>query len=475
MTANVFSAGRSVAGKACPGWWCRCVAGWLLLVLAPWAAAQMPPARVIVAAVQRRDLSAGQTFVGTVVPLRISTVGSLVEGRVEELLVNEGDKVKGRDGVSEGDVLAKLRTTQLEFQSAAATAELRIRSNELAELTTVLPAQIEQARARTEAAEALMKFAGLRLRRSQSLFVRNSISEDELQEKESVAEAARQKYREDKAASEALQDSQHEKIAQAKARVDAQQAEVDRLQDQLKEHTIRAPFDGYVTKEHAQQGEWLAKGAPVVELVELKEVDVEAAVPEKYFSQVHVGMEARVTIAALPGQSWDDRVELIVPQADVRSRSFPVKVRLENPPERLLFKPGMFARVTLPVGSKQRVLLVAKDAVVLGGESPVVYVVDPISEAPGAGAPPSKRPPAEGPAPPAPSPDGVARLVPVELGALVDDLVEVRGPAIEVGKTLKPGDYVVVEGNERLSPGCPLIITNRDWPRSKRPAAKPSK
>jgi multidrug efflux pump subunit AcrA (membrane-fusion protein) len=269
-----------------------------------------------------------------------------------------------------------------------------------------------------------------------------------------------------------MQDSQHEKIAQAKARVDAQQAEVDRLQDQLEEHTIRAPFDGYVTKEHTQQGEWLAKGDPVVELVELKEVDVEAAVPEEYFSQVHVGMEARVTIAALPGQSWDDRVELIVPQADVRSRSFPVKVRLENPPERLLFKPGMFARVTLPVGSKQMVLLVAKDAVVLGGESPVVYVVDPIGEAP---APPSKGPPAEGPGPPTPSPDGVARLVPVELGALVDDLVEVRGPAIEVGKALKPGDHVVVEGNERLSPGCPLMITNRDWPRSKRPAAKPSK
>lgn len=406
----------------------------------------MPPARVQVAKVQQREVATGQTFVGSVEPVRTSTVGSLVEGRVVEMLVNEGDRVR------RGDALAKLRIMQLEIELAGAKAELELRQQQLAELENgTRPEEIEQARARMMAASALMDYAAAQLRRSKSLYERKATSIDELQEKESAAMAARQKYLETKAAwEEAVAGPRGEQIAQARASVAIQEENIRRLEDDISEHTIVAPFDGYVTAEHTEVGQWIAKGSPVAEVVALDSVEVEVAVLESYAPKVQLGTTARVSIGALPGKVWEAPVVAVVPKADVRSRNFPVRVRLENPaePDGVLLKSGMFARVTLPVGDRQPALLVPKDAVVLGGRTPVVYAVAPM---PGGQGPPGGGPPAG--ASQGPAPDGMARQVPVTLGASVDDWVEVRGP-------LGLEDRVVTIGNERLFPGRPLIVIN---------------
>jgi len=156
---------------------------------------------------------------------------------------------------------------------------------------------------------------------------------------------------------------------------------------------------------------------------------------------------ARVEIEALPGRVFTGQVVLIVPQADVRSRSFPVKVRLANEPAGgdssqtgMLIEPGMFARVTLPVGQRDSVTMVPLDALVLGEDKPVVWVITEDPAAPN---------------------QGTAAPLPVELGVSYDDLIEVRGP-------LEPGQLVVVEGNERIRPGQQLAITKRSRPAAAR-------
>lgn len=208
-----------------------------------------------------------------------------------------------------------------------------------------------------------------------------------------------------------------ERVAQAEARAEAQQAEVARLEDDLERHTIRAPFAGYVVKEHTEIGEWLAKGAAVAEVVALDEVDVVAPVVEDYILGVKVGMVASVTIGAVPGQTFEGTVIAVVPGADERARTFPVKVRVKNP-EGPFLKAGMFATVHMPVGGTEKAVLVPKDALVLGGASPMVYVVL----------------------------DGKAAPVPVETGIAVDGLIQVKGGVMG-------GQKVVVRGNERLRPG----------------------
>ena len=119
---------------------------------------------------------------------------------------------------------------------------------------------------------------------------------------------------------------------------------------------------------------------------------------------------------------------LVVPQADTRSRTFPVKIRIQNEIDDEtgpLIKAGMLARVTLPTGPQSEALLVPKDAIVRGGKSPIVFVGDPSS--PG-------------------SSQGKVRPGPVSLGVTSNSLIEVKG-------SIKTGELVVVRGNERLRPG----------------------
>jgi multidrug efflux pump subunit AcrA (membrane-fusion protein) len=102
-----------------------------------------------------------------------------------------------------------------------------------------------------------------------------------------------------------------------------------------------------------------------------------------------------------------------------------VQLRLANPRQKgnFLIKPGMLARVSLPVGEAHIVTLVPKDALVLGGPKPTVFVVS----------------------------NGVARMIPVETGVSIDSLIEVTGD-------VKAGDKVVVTGNERLRPGPVKVL-----------------
>lgn len=441
MKTRIVPVGFSAAAGRAGVWRCRCLAVWLLLLVARGAEGQdappgagPPPAAVTVAEVSRAEVDTRRTFVGTVMPLRTSIVGSPVEGLVVELTVREGDKVQ------QGDTLAQLRDQQLKLQLAAAEAELQVRTQQQSELKISLPQQVQQADARSMAAKALMDFTARRLQRMRKLLANRTIAEDELQETESAAVAAQEKHREARTALDEARLVLPAKLSGAEALVLAQRRQIDRLKDEVALHRITAPFDGYVAREHTEVGQWLAKGAQVVELVQVDTVEIEVGVPESYIAKLQLGTKAVVTVGALPGKSWQAPVAAIVPQADLRSRSFPVKVRLKNSPGPggVLLKPGMFARVGLPVGGRRQALMVPKDAVVLGGPAPVVFVVGP-------------------------PPNHIAQRVPVELGTAEGDLIEVRG-------SLKPGQRVVEEGNERLRPGQPLkIVTPRRTPQ--KPAA----
>jgi len=453
----------------------RLLAGCLTLLLAGCPAPQEapqapPPAPVAVSTVLEREVTIEQSFVGTVMPLRVSTVGSPMEGRVVEFLANEGDYVRAKKeqqdpGGPEDEKacpLVKLRSQSIEIGLAAARAELRVRQAERDELIISAPKEIEQAQARKEAAEALKKFAQSRLERMRGLYKKRVITDDELEEQISVVEEAAKVYLEKQVAWELAAETDYwkEKINQAKARVEVQQETIKRLEDDLEQHKVYAPFDGYVTQEYTEVGQWVAKGDPIAEIVELKEVDIEVAVPEShiaYISQLPVGTTVPVKIDALPETTWNGSVVLIVPQANVRSRSFPVKVRLKNPrntanPNDLILKPGMFARVTLPV-KRATMLLIPKDALVLGGTSPMIWVVE---QNPGGEMPETAK----------------VKGLQIEKGVSIDleeeggvrGWVEVRGLLGAGDSPLKPGQRVIVEGNERLREGQTVKIVNAVGP-----------
>jgi HlyD family secretion protein len=392
-------------------------------------APQMPPALVVVAPVIAKQVTGGSTFVGTVTPTRRAVIGSAVDGRVIEFPHNEGDRVAA------GETLAQLLTDTIDLELAAAEGELEYRKQQLAEMENgTRPQEIEQFRARMAAAESRSKFLETRRARTESAYkVNRAASEDELEQATSLATEAEQNYLEAKAAYDmAVEGPRKELIAQSRAQVAVQEDVVERLRDQISKHTIVSRFTGYMVAEHTEVGQWVKSGDLVAEVIELDTVEIEVPVVEQYVPYVSIGQEVRVEIPALGDRIFTGKVALVVPQADVRARTFPVKVRVSNEitSNGPLIKSGMLARVTLPTGAKQDALLVPKDALVLGGTTPMVYVVN-TSEPNGK--------------------SGQVAPVPVELGVATGDQIQVTG-------ALTAGQLVVVQGNERLRPGQAVSI-----------------
>ncbi|MFV1959106.1 MAG: efflux RND transporter periplasmic adaptor subunit, partial [Planctomycetota bacterium] len=373
-----------------------------------------------------RPVEAGPRFVGAVQSSRSSRVGTEFGGLVTEYLAEEGTRVKA------GAPLARLRTVLLDLRIRAAKAELALRRAQLLELENgTRPEELAQAKARVGEAVADLELKRWRRVAAEGLYENKTISEDEVRTARLAVRAAESALDVQKnALALAEAGPREERKVQARAQVEQQEVDVARLEEERDRYVIRAPFDGIVTKKLTEVGEWLATGAGVAEIDHFAHVDVVVHVVEDYVSHVRAGMVARVVLGAIPGRIFTGPVREIVPRADARSRTFPVKIRLRNedlPDGSVLLKDGMFAEATLGVGDESPALLVPKDAIVLGGMVPVlVWIVDDATS--------------------------TAKMVPVRLGVAVDDLIQVIGP-------LEAGQKVVVRGNERiLFPGQPLRI-----------------
>jgi RND family efflux transporter MFP subunit len=371
--------------------------------------------------------ASGQPFVGTVLPARTSDVGSAVDGRLTELPIVDGQHV------AENEPIAQLLRGLLEIERAGATAELDRRRQVLGELQAgSRPEEIEQARAAVAGFEARLSYAKDRLARLARLAERGTSTADELNDAQTELRAVEAQLRGSRAALELVETGpRKEQIAQAAAAAAVQEAEVQRIDDQLAKHTIRAPFSGWVVERFTEKGQWVARGGLIARIAELDTLEIEAQVPESSLAALREGAHVRLEFDAAADQAWIGTVARVVPQADLLSRSFPVRIRLEN---RIVdgvptIKGGMLARAWLPVGAAGEVTVVPKDALVLGGAKPLVFCIDPV-----------------GPR------EGVVRPVEVALGAAVEGHVAVRGG-------LDPGTLVVVRGNERLRPGMQVTFT----------------
>jgi len=420
------------------------LSGVLLLLSAEVLPAQGGPAVVVVVPVVQREVTAVHAFVGTVEPLKRATIGSAVDGRVVEFDVEEGDRIRS------GQALAKLLTATIELELKAAKGELAFRQESLRELENgTRPKEIVQLRARMLAAGARRDFHVARRGRFVALAKQGTVTDDDLAAVVSAAITAERDYDDAEAGHElAVAGPRKEKLVQAQARLAVQQAVVDQLKDRISKHTISSRFDGYVTSRRTEVGEWVSRGDPVVEVVLLDQVDVKVYVLEKHVPYLRIGASVRVEFPALPSHLSIGIIAAIIPQADPRTRTFPAKIRLTNSITKgiPLLKAGMLSRVMLPTGGRTQALLVPKDALVLGGPTPVVYVVGQDKKDPKV---------------------QVVHAVSVRLGVASGALVQVIGE-------IQANQMVVVQGNERLRAG--QAVSPRSVSQGKKSrSAKPTK
>lgn len=378
------------------------------------------PARLAEVAVQ-------VSVVGTVMPSEISDVASGAEGLVVEYAFREGGYVR------KYEALARLESITLEIEIKKAKALLREQEEKHRELTSgYRPEEVAASRARMLAAGADHQRALSRHERLQGIRERSAsaVTEEERDEARFEEERTRQTHAEAKADFEMMSAGYRaEQIAAAEAAMQAQVQEVRRLEDELRKHTVPAPFDGFIVAEHTDVGEWVDLGGTVATLVRLDEVEVRVNVEESQVDQIKVGQTVDVRVDALHGAAVPGLVEYIVPKTDWQqgSRSFPVVVRMEN---RIvdglpLLKEGMVARITFR-GPPRQGLLAHKDAIIRSAGTATVFVVEE---------------------------DQTVRAVHVTEGLSEGEFIEVQG-------NLQPDDLLVTEGVELLQPYDEVVVLN---------------
>ncbi|HEX7111780.1 MAG TPA: efflux RND transporter periplasmic adaptor subunit [Mizugakiibacter sp.] len=138
---------------------------------------------------------------------------------------------------------------------------------------------------------------------------------------------------------------------------------------------VRAPADGVVAELPVREGERVDAGMPILRLNGLDRVWVEADVPQAEAGSVAAGAPAIATVNALPGERFGGRVESLLPDVDLKTRTQRVRVVLDNPQHRLA--PGMFAEVRIDAAAGAAHPLVPDEALIAtGDDTRVVLAVD---------------------------------------------------------------------------------------------------
>lgn len=142
---------------------------------------------------------------------------------------------------------------------------------------------------------------------------------------------------------------------------------------QIRDASILSPLDGVVSSVAVHVGEVAGPGRPIVTVQGTAGVYLDAAVPARVLSQVRVGLEARISLDALPGREFSGTVQSVGGQAGADGRSFPVHIDINAPAG--VLKPGAFARADLVSETYANALTVPVEAVRNGAHASSVWVV----------------------------------------------------------------------------------------------------
>ncbi|MDZ7863970.1 efflux RND transporter periplasmic adaptor subunit [Acidovorax sp.] len=155
---------------------------------------------------------------------------------------------------------------------------------------------------------------------------------------------------------------------------DAQIALVERTGKTQARTTLFSPIAGVVTELSAREGMTVMAGAPLFRINGLSTVWANAEVPESQAALVRPGAMARAQSPAVPGVTFEGRIQTILPDVNASTRTLKARLELANPGQRLV--PGMFVSMQFMDVLGERALLIPTEAVIQTGKRTVVLVAE---------------------------------------------------------------------------------------------------
>lgn len=339
------------------------------------------PMTVGLTTVARKPLQESVQVVGTLIGASTVEVVPQAGGRLLSVSVRLGDPV------ARGQRLAQ------------------VDDRELREQLRQVEASYDVAQATIRQREADLAFAKTNLDRSRSLFERNLLPQQTLDDGEARYQSA-----------QAQLDLAQAQLAQAAARR-------DELRITQANTSITSPVDGFVGRRYVDPGAFVSTNQPVLQVVDISLVRLVVNLVERDLRRVAVGARGTVDVDAFPGEQFEGRIARIAPVLDPATRTAEMEIEVPNPTKRL--KPGMYARVSLITSTKTDALVVPKAAVADVGGRTGVYTIA----------------------------DRKAVFRPVQLGIEDDDQIEVTEGVTEGEEVVSIGTSSIRDGDAVLLPG----------------------
>ena len=258
-----------------------------------------------------------------------STLNSMLEGTIEEVLVSEGDEVK------EGDVLVRMKSD---------IVDAKLMQAEGAQSAAQAQADMADAGARSQEvaqAKAAYEYAAKMYERMKVLLQEEAIAQSTFDQVEAQYIAAKETY------DMALEGARTEDKAAANALVAQADGAVAEVNSYLENAEIKAPMDGIVSAVNVDKGELISTGMPVASVTSPENPWVEVIVEETQLGKVHRGDEVKVTFAAYPGEEFTGKITNVSQKPSFATKratnengafdilSYGVKVELIDTPEEL--------------------------------------------------------------------------------------------------------------------------------------------
>lgn len=321
-----------------------------------------PAIAVTTQSVHAQPIANTRSLSGTIHPLERAILSTRVSGRITYFPLEAGDRFR------KGDILARIDVQDIAAQANQAQAGVAQAQAELARSQ----ASLSQLKSQKLAAQAALRLAQVSQTRSAQLQAEGAVSQANLD----AANAALDQAREQVAQADAGIQQAQAAIAQSQAAVNQAKSGVTTAAINESYGTVVAPFDGIVIEKMAYLGEttnpYSMNGTALLKIENPDRLQLEIAVPEENLRFVRVGQSVKVQVDAA-NQTLNGTIQQIVPTADSSSRSFLVKIPLNNA-GRLIS--GMFGRIALPVGGKQEIILMPSNALIQRGQLQGVYVVN---------------------------------------------------------------------------------------------------
>ncbi|MFP5262473.1 MAG: efflux RND transporter periplasmic adaptor subunit [Blastocatellia bacterium] len=321
-------------------------------------AAEPKEARPVkIAYVTAIPIESAVTVTGTLAAQDQTTVSAKVPGRVQTITVDLGSVVR------RGQAIAQLEPQdyQLRLQQAeAALAQARARVG--------LPPEGKDERVNPEntgtvrQARALLDQSKQNRERSAALFKQGVIPRAQLDASEAEYKVALSRYQ------DAI-----EEIRNRQGLVMQRRSEFEIAKQQLLDLTVYAPYDGVVQEKRASVGEYLAAGAPIVNIVRMDPLRLRAEVPEREAGKVRAGQQVRVTVEG-DSNAYTGRIARLSPTITAQNRILVVEAEVHN---NGALRPGSFARAEIVADDKGVSPAVPASAVVsFAGIDKVITVQD---------------------------------------------------------------------------------------------------